>query len=204
MDSGNVNPRSYQAWQQQQQPPQLYNVTTDSGHTDATIEQTRDAMILMANTYIGEEDEVDGIATVIDSGATDHCFADFLAFTEYKKFDAPLTGRTAEKGISFTITGQGTVKMAIEVKNERVVDLTLQNVLHTPELHSNLILIPKVCGLGLDVQFGEKEVVAKFSDGHTAIHGIQRNGLYLVKVLHKPIVMHTRSIVRATSLDDWH
>jgi len=62
--------------------------------------------------------------------------------------------------------------MAIEVENRRVVDLTLWDVLHTPGLHSNLISIPKVCRLGLDVQFGEKDVVAKFSDGCTTIHGI--------------------------------
>ena len=129
-------------------------------------------MILMANTYMGVEDKVDSIATVIDSGVTDHCFADFLAFTEYEKFNVPLTGRTAEKGTSFMITGQGTVKMAIKVENGRVIDLTLWNVLYTPELHSNLILIPKVCGLGLDVQFGEKEVVVKFSGRCTAICSI--------------------------------
>ena len=82
-------------------------------------------MILMANTYMGVEDEVDSIATVIDSGATDHCFVDFSAFTEYEKFEVPLIGRTAKKGTSFMITGQGTVKMAIEVENRRVVDLTL-------------------------------------------------------------------------------
>ena len=126
----------------------------------------------MANTYMGVEDKVDSIATVIDSGVTDHCFADFLAFTEYEKFNVPLTGRTAEKGTSFMIMGQGTVKMAIKVENGGVIDLTLWNVLYTPELHSNLILIPKVCGLGLDVQFGEKEVVVKFSSGCTAICSI--------------------------------
>jgi len=126
----------------------------------------------MANTYMGVEDKVDGIAMVIDSGVTDHCFADFLAFTEYEKFNIPLTGRTAEKGTSFMITGQETVKMAIKVENGRVIDLTFWNILHTPELHSNLILIPKVCGLGLDVQFGEKEVVVKFSSGCTAICSI--------------------------------
>jgi len=105
----------------------------------------------MANTYMGVEDEVDSIATVIDSEATDYCFADFSAFTEYDKFDAPLTGRTAEKGTSFMITGQGTVKMDIKVENGRVVDLTLQNVLYILGLHSNLISILKVCSLGLDV-----------------------------------------------------
>jgi len=105
----------------------------------------------MANTYMGVEDEVDGIATVIDLGATDHCFVDFLAFTKYKKFNASLTGRTAEKVTSFTITDQGTVKMAIEVESGRVVNLTLWDVLYTPELHSNLNSILKICELGLDV-----------------------------------------------------
>jgi len=97
----------------------------NSEHTDATIEQTGDAMILMADIYMGVEDKVDGIAMVIDSGATDYYFTDFSAFTEYEKFNTPLTGRTAEKGTSFMIMGQETMKMAIEVENRRVVNLTL-------------------------------------------------------------------------------
>jgi len=79
----------------------------------------------MANTYMDVEDKVDGIATVIDSGAIDHCFADLLAFTKYKNFDVPLTRRIAKKRTSFMIMDQGTVKIAIEVENRRVVDLIL-------------------------------------------------------------------------------
>jgi len=43
------------------------------------------------------------------------------------------------------------MKMTIEVENGRVVDLTLWNILYTPGLHSNLISILKIYGLGLDV-----------------------------------------------------
>jgi len=34
-------------------------------------------MILIAKTYMGVEDKVDGIVTVIDSGVIDHCFKIF-------------------------------------------------------------------------------------------------------------------------------
>ena len=74
--------------------PRLYNVATGSRHTDTTIEQTRDAVILMAKTYMGVEDKVDGIAIVIDSGVIDYCFVDFSAFTEYKKFDVPVIAKS--------------------------------------------------------------------------------------------------------------
>jgi len=92
--------------------------------------------------------------------------------------------------------------MAIEVGNKRVVDLTLQNVLYTLDLYSNLISILKVCGLDLDVQFGKDNVVAKFNNGHTTIYSISRNKLYHVKILHKPIIIHTYLIVKVTFLDN--
>ena len=128
----------------------------------------RDTVVLMMNTH---KDEVENIVIVINLGVTDHYFVDFLVFTEYKKFDAFLTKRTANK-MNFIMVGWDIVRMAIEVGNKRVVALTLQNVLYTLHLYSNLISILKVCRLDLDVQFGKDNVVAKFNNGHTTIYSI--------------------------------
>ena len=59
--------------------------------------------------------------------------------------------------------------MITEIENRRVVDLILQNILYTPDLHSNFILILEVCKLGLDVGFGENNIIAKFNNGDTII-----------------------------------
>ena len=94
-------------------------------------------------------------------------------FTEYKRFSLPLAGKTVKKEINFIIAGQGTVKMTIEVENGRMIDLTLHNTLHTPDFHSNLISILKICNLGLQVYFETDDIVAKFDNGRVAIQGVQ-------------------------------
>lgn len=133
---------------------------------DTIVERMRDTVVLMMNAY---KDKVKNIVIVMNLEVTDYYFVDFLVFTEYKKFDTFLTKRTANK-MNFIMVGWNIVRIAIEVGNKRVVDLTLQNVLYTLDLYSNLISILKVCGLDLDVQFGKNNVVAKFNNEHTTIY----------------------------------
>jgi len=57
----------------------------------------------------------------------------------------------------------------IEVENGRMIDLTLCNALHTPGLHFNLISIPKIYNLGLEVYFRTDDVIAKFNNGRVVI-----------------------------------
>jgi len=53
----------------------------------------------------GQIDEIggDSLDTVIDSGVTNHCFADISMFTKYKRFSSPLAGKTVEKKMNFMI-----------------------------------------------------------------------------------------------------
>jgi len=71
--------------------------------------------------------------TVIDSGATDHCFVRGDIFADYVTFTKLISGRTAGRGTTFEIASHSTIRMQIEV-NKREVDLVLRNVLHMPGL----------------------------------------------------------------------
>jgi len=85
-----------------------------------------------------------------------------------------------EKGTDFEIMEQWVIRLAVEVTDERIIDLTLYDILHMPGLHSNLILIPKIYGLGLAMTFSKNNVMASFSDRRMAIYGVQYKGLYHV------------------------
>jgi len=103
---------------------------------------------------------------------TDYCFADVNIFTKYKKFEILLVRRTAEERKNFSIAEQETVRMTMEVGDEKEMDLTFQDVLYTSELCSNLILISNICNMSLNVVFSTNDVVARLDDGHIAICGV--------------------------------
>ena len=84
-----------------------------------------------------------------------------------------MTGRIAEKGTIFEIAKHGIVKIVVEVVNRRIIDPTLHNVLHIPDLHSNLISISKICRLGLAIIFGKNEVIASLSNNRIEICNIR-------------------------------
>ena len=78
----------------------------------------------------------------------------------------------AEKRTSFEIVEQRVIRLVVEMTDERIIDLTLYNILYMPSLHSNLILISKICGLGSAVIFGENNIIASFSDRRMAIYEV--------------------------------
>jgi len=99
-----------------------------------------------------------------------------------KRSITPVLSKTVGKRTNFEIAGQGTVRIYIEIDKQKV-NLILQNVLHIPELHSNLISIPRVCSQGLNIIFGLNAVTTQFSNGCVAIKGVWKNKLYIVNVL---------------------
>ena len=86
----------------------------------------------------------------MDSDTTDYCFIDHINFVKYKKFQISLVDKIAEKRTNFEIVRQQVIRLVVEVTNGRIINLTLYDILHMPGLYSNLILIPKICGLCQD------------------------------------------------------
>jgi len=51
------------------------------------------------------------IPILLDSGTSDHCFADLSLFTSYIPFEQLSSGLTAEEELIFNIVGKGSVKL---------------------------------------------------------------------------------------------
>jgi len=112
--------------------------------------------------FENRENKAGEVRTIMDSEVINHCFADINMFKKYEKFETLLTGKMVEKGTSFGIVEKSIIKMVIKIGEENVIDLILQNMLHTPGLYPNLIFIPKICGLRLDIVFGVDNVIVRF------------------------------------------
>jgi len=126
------------------------------------------------------------ITTILNLEVTDYCFVKCANFIKYEKFQTSITGRIAEKRTSFEIARYGIVKIAVEVVNRRIINLTLHDVLYIPDLYSNLISISKICRLDLAIIFGENEVIASLSNSKTAIYSVRHRSLYHIMIVDKP------------------
>jgi len=90
-----------------------------------------------------DSDNKPDILTLLDSGASDHYFADLSLFTSYTPFNQPLPGLTAEKGLMFNVIGKGNVEFQTNISGVKRT-ITFDDVLYTPGFRSNLISMSKL------------------------------------------------------------
>jgi len=146
----------------------------------------------------------DDLLTLIDSGASDHCFADKSMFTTYRPLKQPSEGLSAERNSMFSIVGKGDIELHtfVEERRQRII---LENVLHTPELRSNLISVSKLGQKGASVNFDGDEAVVRLLDGTKAMFAAKIGRLYMVKVSYStPETFMAQSSHKAVTFDTWH
>jgi len=97
---------------------------------------------------------------LIDSGANDHCFADKSLFTIYKALKQLSVGLLANKGAMFSIIGKGNIEIITNIKDIRR-KVKFENVLHTPEMRSNLISLSRLEDKGARFEIGRGKVLVK-------------------------------------------
>jgi hypothetical protein len=80
------------------------------------------------------------LLTLLDLGATDHCFVNANDFSTYKPYSSPRDGHPANKPARFDIMASGTVELHI-LRNGRTAKVFLSEALHSPDLRHNLISV---------------------------------------------------------------
>jgi len=80
------------------------------------------------------------ISTLIDSSASDHCFVNKNSFLSLTLLCQPTIGLTTGKESIFNVTEKGKARIKTIINGISKV-ITFEDVLHPPELHSNLILV---------------------------------------------------------------
>ena len=145
------------------------------------------------------------ILTFIDSGATDHCFADRSLFVSYNTLSKPSFGMSAGKDSTFDIIGKGKVEFQTSVDG-KTRTVSIKGVLHTPNLRSNLISVSQLGTKGVDVFFkGGNKALVLTPKGEIIMTATKIGRLYAVDVNRALMeIFITQSKRQAVSFDTWH
>lgn len=145
------------------------------------------------------------LTSYADSGASEHCFVNRNDFTVYNPLATNMTGTTAQNGGVFQILGVGTVTKITLVNGIRK-EITLTDVLHTPDLSHNLISIGRLDRKGCYVTFGGGGAAFKTSKGEQFMWGKFRGmgTMYEVELFNPPSALSARSQRKPTSTMGWH
>ena len=144
------------------------------------------------------------IPTLLDSGTSDHCFADLSLFTSYTLFEQPSPGLTTEEELTFNVVGKGSVKLQTNINGQRRT-ITFNNALYTPGFRSNLISVARLSTKGAEAHFKNNKAVIKTKNGTDIISATQSGLLYVVDMDKiQPTAFMAQSKQKPTSFATWH
>ena len=142
--------------------------------------------------------------TLLDSGASDHCFTNILLFTSYNPFKQPMPGLTAEEGLTFNIVGKGSVKLQAIVNGKRET-ITFDDALYTPGFRSNLISMARLSIKGAEAHFRDNKIIIRAKDRTDIMMATCSRLLYVVKVDDiQPTAFTTQLKQKPTTFPTWH
>ena len=141
---------------------------------------------------------------LIDSGVSNHCFADKSMFSSYIPFEKPSEGLSAGEGLVFSIVGKGDVKFQTYM-NGKTRNIILEDVLHTPGLRSNLISVSKLEEKGAGVIFRNGKAIVELADSSKVLSAVKSGRMYTVKLDGMPSeTFIAQSNQKSASFDTWH
>jgi len=144
------------------------------------------------------------IPTLLDSGTSDHYFADLLLFTSYTPFEQPSPGLTAEERLIFNVVGKGSVELQTNINRQKRT-ITFNNILYTPGFRSNLISVARLSTKGAEAHFKNNKAVIKTKNGTDIISAMQSGLLYVVNMDKiQPTAFMAQSKQKPTSFATWH
>jgi len=91
---------------------------------------------------------IEKILTLLDSGASDHCFITKSWFSSYNMISPPQRGNSAGKDSTFTIDSTGVAEFSTTI-NSVASRIKMNDALYMPQLQSNLISVSKLVGKGM-------------------------------------------------------
>ena len=145
------------------------------------------------------------ICTLIDSGASDYCFANKSLFISYSPLNQNISGLSAGINSTFNILGRGTVKFKMRV--ERTLrSITLDNVIYTPDLWSNLISVSRLLEKGADAIFliTDNSVLIKIPSRPMIFSATKKENLFYIDIeQNKYIVYLSQSIQKPVDFAIW-
>lgn len=157
-------------------PTHSCNNTVGGGKDETGLQVGRDEYPNTTVMHINQQIK-SPMLTLLDSGASDHCFADRNLFSSYTLLNKPVIGLGAGQDSTFQIVGTGSVIFE-SITDGKTRKITLDKALHTPNLRSNLISISKLGEKGASISFSEKSTVITLENGAKVMMATYTGQLY--------------------------
>jgi hypothetical protein len=116
----------------------------------------------------------------MDSGAKKHMTSHRLTFDTYEVF----TSQSVHLGDDSILEAIGIGSIVVEVMvRGKINKIRINECLHVPKLHANLLSVSKLVSSGLKVQFNFNECIIRVSDGHPVAIAPREGNLYHLHVV---------------------
>ena len=92
-------------------------------------------------------------------------------FTSYTPFNQPLSGLTAERGLTFKVVRKGNIKFQTNINGVKRT-ITIDDVLYTPGFRSDLISMSKLSIKGVEATFKGNKTIIKTQNRTKVISAI--------------------------------
>ena len=136
------------------------------------------------------------IVFALDSGATDHFVNDINLFVDVKQLTYPKQICVAKTEQSIVVSQVGT----IEGLSNSGVNVTLKNVLYSPEFRENLLSVSKIVQAGIAVKFEEDRAVLT-KNGYTVASAKRWGNLFQIAI---KIPRNAANMSKSESGNLWH
>ena len=115
---------------------------------------------------------------IIDSGASSHMSWEREIFTTYKE----LNNSTVKVGDGRTlkVAGEGTVLVKVLSESRKPITLTMNRVLHVPEMSCNLMSVRQIAENGFSINFKDQQCRISNKRGRLVAKGAKQGNLYIL------------------------
>ena len=141
---------------------------------------------------------------IVDSGATQHMTSHRDAFHTYK----PISGKKIYLGDNGMVEALGMGEILVEVQVEgKTKRIQIQEALHVPKLHANLLSVSKLSLGGLKVHFNMVGCVVRAPSGVLIASAPREGNLYLLhftKVNGTPLACLAQGSAHEDLVELWH
>ena len=185
-------------------PTNSYNTMGQLGHRLGGVQAGSGSRSTFMATCNSDTKILPNVSTLIDSGASDHCFVNKNSFLSLTPLHQPTIGLATGKESTFNVAGKGKVRIETTINSTSKI-ITFEDALHTPELCSNLILVSKLAEKGIRVEFDEHGAQLKTASSTIVMTAKRCSRLYAVETRPETptaLVMETKR--QAVTFDTWH
>ena len=180
------------------------NTTSELGYGNLGVRVSNGDPNINLVMFNSMQNKLSNVPTLIDSGASDHCFTNKEFFVTLALLPQPTIGLAAGKESIFKVLGKGKAKILVTI-NGSTKALTFENALYTPELWSNLISVSKLGEKGAKVYFDKQGAQIKAADGMIVMKAKRLGQLYEVEVeKQNPTIYVTQTKRRSVLFNTWH